>query len=216
MLIIGAKGFAKEILEVCRQLNQLENLCFFDNVSSDIENKLFDTFPILKSFDEAKDYFKNVNSQFTMGIGNSNLRKKISSQFLQLGGEFSSVISTKADIGFFDVFIGEGANILDGVKISNGVSIGRGALIYYNAIITHDCQLGDFVEISPNATILGRVKIGDYAHIGANATILPNIKIGNNVTVGAGAVVTKNVPDSAILAGIPARIIKYKVDEITS
>lgn len=205
MLIIGAKGFAKEVLEVCHQLNHLENLCFFDNVSIDIENQLFDTFPILKSFDEAKDYFKNVDSQFTMGIGSPNLRQRLSSQFVQLGGKFSSVISPKADIGSYDVNISTGANILDGVKISNSVKIGVGALIYYNAIITHDCEVGDFVEISPNATILGRVKIGNFTHIGANATILPNIIIGNNVVVGAGAVVTKNIPDNSIVKGIPAK-----------
>lgn len=210
MLIIGAKGFAKEVLEVCHQLNHLENLCFFDNVSIDIENQLFDTFPILKSFDEAKDYFKNVDTQFTMGIGNPNLRQKLAVQFLQLGGELSSIISKKADIGSYNVTIGIGANILDGVKISNSVKIGKGALIYYNAIITHDCEIGDFVEISPNATILGRVRIGDFTHIGANATILPDLIIGNNVTIGAGAVVTKNISDNCVVAGIPAKIIRKK------
>lgn len=210
MLIVGAKGFAKEVLEVCHQLNKLDNLCFFDNVSNDSVDILFSSFPILKSFDEAKNYFKNVDCQFTIGIGNPNLRQKLATQFFQLGGEFSSVISKKADIGSYEVTIGNGANILDGVKISNSVQIGKGTLIYYNSIITHDCVIGDFVEISPNATILGRVRIGNFVHIGASATILPDVKIGNNVTIGAGAVVTQNVPDNVVLVGIPAKIIKYK------
>ncbi|MDH0659103.1 NeuD/PglB/VioB family sugar acetyltransferase [Empedobacter sp. GD03865] len=205
MLIVGAKGFAKEILEICHQLDQLEDLYFFDNISTDIEDKLFSTFPILKSFEEAKNYFKNVKPQFTIGIGNPILRLKLTEQFLQLGGELTSVISNKADIGSYDVNIGVGANILDGVKISNSVNIGKGVLIYYNSIITHDCEIGEYVEISPNATILGRVKIGSYTHIGANATILPNLVIGDNVVVGAGAVVTKDIPDNCIVKGIPAK-----------
>lgn len=51
--------------------------------------------------------------------------------------------------------------------------------------------------------------------IGANCVIMPNITIGNGAIIGAGAVVTKDVPDYAIVAGVPAKIIKYRFsDEI--
>ena len=49
MLIVGAKGFAKEVLEVCHQNNELENLVFYDDVNQDIGEQLFNKFPILKS-----------------------------------------------------------------------------------------------------------------------------------------------------------------------
>jgi len=210
MLIVGAKGFAKEVLEVCKRLNCLDNLVFYDDVSDDVSEILYERFPIITCLDEAKSYFNEVDSFFTIGIGKPLLRSLMYEKFIAIGGLICSTISPKADIGTFDVVIGDGANILDGVKISNSVYIGKLSLIYYNAIITHDCKIGDFVEISPNATILGRVNIGDYTHIGANATILPNIKVGKNVTIGAGAVVTKDIPDDCIVAGIPARIIKHK------
>ena len=51
--------------------------------------------------------------------------------------------------------------------------------------------------------------IGDNVVLGANVVIIGNIKIGNNVIVGAGSVVVKDVPDNVIVAGNPARIIKY-------
>ena len=47
------------------------------------------------------------------------------------------------------------------------------------------------------------------AKIGANATILPGVMIGQNALVGAGSVVVENVPDGAVVAGNPARIIKH-------
>ena len=81
-------------------------------------------------------------------------------------------------------------------------------MVYYNSIITHDCEIGDFVQISPRATLLGRCKVGSFSQIGSNATILPDIKIGTNVIVGAGAVVTKDLPDNCVALGIPAKIIK--------
>ena len=57
MLVIGAKGYAKEVLEIIKENNLLENLVFYDDVNSDIGDKVFDTFPILKNYEEAKNYF---------------------------------------------------------------------------------------------------------------------------------------------------------------
>lgn len=53
-------------------------------------------------------------------------------------------------------------------------------------------------------------EIGDNCYIGAGSIILGPIKIGNNVTIGAGSVVVKNVPDNVVIAGNPAKIIRYK------
>lgn len=205
MLIIGAKGFAKEVLEICKKNNQLTKLAFFDDLSQNDPEKLYDTFPILKSLEQAEQYFGEIDSSFSIGIGKPRLRKIMYDKFTAIGGKLTSIISPDAKIGSYEIKIGSGANILDGVKISNSVNIGLASLIYYNAIITHDCNIGDFVEISPNATILGRVHINSFTHIGANATILPNLKIGANVLVGAGAVVTKDVPDNSIAVGVPAK-----------
>lgn len=54
------------------------------------------------------------------------------------------------------------------------------------------------------------ILVGDNCYFGTGCTILGPCKIGNNVTVGAGAVVIKDIPDNAIVAGVPAKIIKYK------
>ena len=65
---------------------------------------------------------------------------------------------------------------------------------YFNSIITHDCEIGDFVEITSNATILGRNKIEDCSSIGGGASILPDVETGKKVIVGAGTVVLEGVP----------------------
>jgi len=207
MLIAGAKGFAKEILEICHQNNQLENLVFYDDINTD-QSILFDKFPILQTIEAAENYFKTVDPNFTIGIGNPNLRKKLNEKFVNIGGRITSTISKKADIGSYGITIGRGANILDGVKISNDVTIGYAPIIYYNSIITHDVDIGDFVEISPDVKILGRAVIGNFCQLGAGTIILPDIKIGNNVIIGAGTVVTKDLPDNCTAVGVPSKIIK--------
>lgn len=208
MLIIGAKGFAKEVLEVFHQLNTIDNLAFYDDVNANIGDFLFDQFPILKSEAEVFAFFKTNGNEFTIGIGNPLLRHKLYHKFVNLGGIFSSSISPMAKVGNYDVTIGMGSNVLSQAIFSNSVHIGIGCIVYYNVIITHDCIVGDFVELSPNAILLGRSKIGSYSQIGANVTILPDVKIGKNVIIGAGSVVTKNIPDNSLAVGIPAKVIR--------
>lgn len=208
MIIVGAKGFAKEVLEILHQNNQLENLVFYDDVNKDVPQLIFGKFPVLKNENEVKRYFEEFGNKFTLGIGNAHLRNKLCDKFDSLGGELVSTISKFSDIGNYDIILGNGCNILSGAILSNGVSIGKANIIYYNSIITHDVITGNFVEISPGAKLLGRCKIGDFSSIGTNAVVLPDIKIGKNVIIGAGAVVNKNLPDNSVAVGIPAKIIK--------
>ena len=55
----------------------------------------------------------------------------------------------------------------------------------------------------------GKVTIGENAWLGMNVTICPGVTIGKYAVVGAGAVVTKDVPDYAVVAGVPAKVIRY-------
>ncbi|MCJ1807027.1 hexapeptide transferase [Flavobacterium covae] len=208
MLIVGAKGFAKEVLEILHQNNSLENVVFFDNVNPDIEGKLYGIYPILKSFDEAKDFFETQTNKFTIGIGNPILRKNLYKKFTELGGEFTSTISSKSIIGNFGNTIEKGCNIMSGTVITNDVTIKKGGLINLNCTIGHDCVIQEYVEICPGVNISGNCNIGSYTFIGTNSTILPKITIGKNVIVAAGSVVTKDIPDNCMVAGIPAVIKK--------
>ncbi len=209
MVIIGARGLAKEVLEIFFQHDQTDNLYFFDNVSKDLPNHLFQKFPILTSIEEVNQAIKVTGDHsFTLGLGNPSARYKLTQLFEKTGGLLTSTVSKHALIGHFGNVIGPGCTILDGAVITNGVTLGKGCLINPHGSISHDSRLGDFVEMSPGARVTGSCTIGDFCVLGTNAVVLPNVTLGRNVIVGAGAVVTKDVPDNSLVVGIPGLIKK--------
>jgi len=103
-----------------------------------------------------------------------------------------------------DTIIGEGT-VLDGrakLKIGNHVDIASEVMIYNSQ---HNVNSDKFAAVEE--VISEPVEIGDYVFVGPRAIILPGVKIGLGAVVGAGAVVTKDVPEFAIVGGVPAKVI---------
>ncbi len=79
MLILGAKGFAKEVLEV--ELEEVsKQIYFYDDVTEDIGDYLYDKFPILKNEGEVEKLFLKDN-KFILGMGNPNIREQLYNKF---------------------------------------------------------------------------------------------------------------------------------------
>lgn len=114
------------------------------------------------------------------------------------------------------VKIGKKAIVMMGAVINIGAEIGEQTMIDMNAVIGARAIIGKHCHIGAGAVIAGILEppgktpviIGDNVLIGANAVALEGVKIGNNAVVAAGAVVTKDVPENAVVAGVPAKLIK--------
>jgi acetyltransferase-like isoleucine patch superfamily enzyme len=92
--------------------------------------------------------------------------------------------------------------------IENSAAIAPGA-----KILTAE-HTGLPIDLPVNATeqAVGPVHVGAGADVGVGAVVLPGCKIGRGAIIGAGSVVTEDVPDNAIAAGVPARVMRYRGD----
>jgi acetyltransferase-like isoleucine patch superfamily enzyme len=141
------------------------------------------------------------------------------SKFINLYG---CEIGDNTKIGAF-VEIQKNAKVGKRCKISSHTFICEGVTIEDNVFVGHSVT---FINDSyPRATTtegklqtqddweVERTQVKKGASIGSGSTILANVLIGENAIVGAGSVVTKNVPANAIVAGNPAKVLRYVTDE---
>ena len=101
-----------------------------------------------------------------------------------------------------DTRIGPGLRILH----TGGIVVQRRTVIGRNCLISQGVTLGQIYR----GAHAGAPVIGDDVFVGPGAKVIGGVVVGNNVMIGANAVVTRDVPDDAVVAGVPARVISYR------
>ena len=134
----------------------------------------------------------------------------------------------------YGIKIGKGTRIDMRLFVMRGESLSIGFNSHINRNTMLDARgglvIGNHVSISHNVVIMSGghnvnsstfegehlpIKIEDYVWIGVNAVVLKGVTIGKGAIVAAGAVVTKDVPSGCVAAGVPAKVISQKGEDIT-
>lgn len=192
--LIGAGGHAKVIIEIIESAG--DKVVFINDTDERTTSVL--GYPV--SVDNPAP-----DTPVVISIGSNRVRKRIADG---LANPVATATHLRANLSS-RCSIGEGTVVMAGATINSDTVVGRHCIVNTNASIDHDCRIGDYVHIAPNVAIAGGVAIGEGSMIGIGTSVIPGITIGAWVTIGAGSVIIADVPDHAVVVGVPGDIIKY-------
>lgn len=201
IVIAGAGGFGRgvrgwiESSPIHMRQNAISEVVFIDDGSAMANSA------VISSIGE---YQPQDNDRVLCAIANSDIRRKVVSEFRQKGARFHTFVDDRATLGA-RVKIGEGTIVCPGSVVSADASLGEQVHVNFNCSIGHDVQLGDYSTLSPTVTIGGEVDVSESVFFGAAANVLPRVSIGEGVVIGASAVVLRSVEANSVMVGNPAR-----------
>lgn len=198
LIIIGAGGHGRVIADNALK-NGYTDICFVDDctVGDCMGFPIVGTSNDIASLDDGK-------TDFVIGIGNNEVRKKISEKY---DVPWATLVHPSAQIAI-NVSIDKGTVVMAGAVVNVCATIGKHCIINTSAVVEHDNVIEDYAHISPNVALGGTVSVGTSTHIGIGASVCNNVNICGDCIIGAGAVVINDVTENGIYVGVPARRIK--------
>lgn len=143
-------------------------------------------------------------------LGNNKLRVQFLRQAQSLGYETPNYIHPSVILSP-NIKIGKGVYILLGTQIMPFTEIEDFVMISMNVSVAHHNILKTGTFLSTGCNFGASIVAEENTYCGIGSTIMTGLhRLGKDCMIGAGAVVIKDVPDGAVMAGVPAKVIKYK------
>lgn len=208
-VILGGGGHAKVLIDSMRAGGAAEPVAVLDS-SSKLRKKKVLGVPILGNDTRLEGLVRQGVRHFAVGlgsVGDSGPRRRLYEMAVQRGLEPVTVIHPSAVVSG-EATVGPGCHIFPRAVVNAGATLGENVIVNTGAIVEHDCVVGGHAHVATGARLASTVNVGENAFVGAGATVRQCLSIGEGAVVGAGAVVVKNVPAGAVVAGVPARVLR--------
>lgn len=210
LVIVGTGGFAREVLQVALDLNDVDpqwRIAGFLDDRPELVGTTVHGVPVLGGVDwlTGRDAMSVV-----VGIGATAVRRAVVGRIQQASGApFATLIHPRAWVGR-RVSVGDGSVICAGTMVTTDIEIGDHVILNLGCTVGHDAILHDYVTVAPSVNVSGNVEVGEGCDLGTGAAVIQGKRIGEWTVVGAGAVVVKDLPANVTAVGAPARPIKAR------
>lgn len=169
LLIVGAGGHGKVVVDVAESLGDYDDIFFIDA-----------RFPVLERHygrqvignDQSIDDWVRPNVNFIVAIGDNVIRSHVFSSLSVKCASFATLVAPSA-------------------TIASGCTIGAGTVVFPKATIGPDTIIGNNVILNTACKLDGHIKIDDHAHIAPGSKLSVDVRVGSHALVGAGAVLSE-------------------------
>jgi sugar O-acyltransferase (sialic acid O-acetyltransferase NeuD family) len=189
IIIIGAGGHARSIIDVIEKTKKFKILFLLDKYNGNING-----YKVVKSNKNIL-YYRKYTKNIVIGIGqikDYNKRKKIFDKYKNSGFSFPVIKSPLAYISNRSI-ISEGTIIMHQALINANAKIGKNCIINTKALIEHDVEVGDNCHISTNVILNGSCKIDKNTFIGSGSIIFNNVNVGCGKVLPAGSIINRSL-----------------------
>jgi len=200
--IFGAGGFAKEVFWLAQQCGYVVDAFIDIHAGEDYHGT-----PV-----KDENYFDPSQHLAVVAVGSPKLREKIVKNIIETHGleVFATLVHPKANLMDPTIVVGYGSVICANCILTCDIKMGNFAQLNLATTIGHDVQTGDFFTTAPGVHVSGKVIAGDKVYMGTNSSTVEDISICSDVTIGASACVSKDIVESGIYVGVPARKLEKK------
>ena len=210
LVIIGAGGFGREVLDVVDAINlqhastggdQLEVVGLLDDGEPDLD--LLATYgarhlgPIAGLSELPEDV------GYVIGIADTVVRAEVDALGRTLGRRSPVLTHPTASLGRA-VELGPGSIVCAQTSLTNHIRLGRGVQVHPGATIGHDTTVADHVTVCPQVALSGNVVVEPGVWLGTGCCVNQKLTVGEAATVGSGAAVVRDVAPGVTVVGVPA------------
>lgn len=207
VLILGAGGHGRVVLDILHQARGFDVVGFLDN-NPDIINRRIDGVPVRGLIDDLPRVAgDNGITGVVIAIGDNGTRRGLARHVENCGLELISAIHPSATLAR-SATIGRNVVIAAGAIVCANCQIGDSVILNTGCVVDYQTMIGEGTHICPGVRIAGRVKVEPGVFVGIGATIVPKITLGCESIIGAGSVVINDVAPLATVVGVPARPIR--------